>query len=209
VFHLHLGLALAPRPYFLKKSNIPLVCPRCGFQATKPSQIQLHHEEDTSDDESGDENLSQEDLATKKTYKGGGLKNAPGYNTSTNVEPLCANCHSLEHHPRGDIEKAQCGSWIGKKTTNRAFDNPQDMFTANCRYRYTIQKKYYIRCILKDPSEYKCKICGTSYWKNNQDPNDTSPGQQLVLQFHHKDRNRKNALLSNVELLCPNCHAAQ
>lgn len=27
-----------------------------------------------------------------------------------------------------------------------------------------------------------------------------------ILQIHHKDRNRKNNDLSNLELICPNCH---
>jgi 5-methylcytosine-specific restriction endonuclease McrA len=27
-----------------------------------------------------------------------------------------------------------------------------------------------------------------------------------ILQVHHKDRNRQNNELSNLELICPNCH---
>lgn len=27
-----------------------------------------------------------------------------------------------------------------------------------------------------------------------------------ILQVHHKDRNRNNSDLSNLELICPNCH---
>jgi 5-methylcytosine-specific restriction endonuclease McrA len=27
-----------------------------------------------------------------------------------------------------------------------------------------------------------------------------------ILQVHHKDRNRENSNLDNLELLCPNCH---
>lgn len=27
-----------------------------------------------------------------------------------------------------------------------------------------------------------------------------------ILQMHHKDRNRENNVLSNLELVCPNCH---
>lgn len=30
-----------------------------------------------------------------------------------------------------------------------------------------------------------------------------------ILQVHHKDRNRKNNDLKNLELLCPNCHAEE
>lgn len=28
-----------------------------------------------------------------------------------------------------------------------------------------------------------------------------------ILQVHHKDRNKKNNLLNNLEILCPNCHS--
>ena len=34
-------------------------------------------------------------------------------------------------------------------------------------------------------------------------------GTYEVLVVHHKDRNRKNSTLKNLELLCPNCHAEE
>ncbi|MAZ56363.1 hypothetical protein CL653_01060 [bacterium] len=30
-----------------------------------------------------------------------------------------------------------------------------------------------------------------------------------ILQVHHKNRDRKNSNLSDLELLCPNCHAKE
>ena len=30
-----------------------------------------------------------------------------------------------------------------------------------------------------------------------------------ILQVHHKDRDRKNSDLSNLELICPNCHCEE
>lgn len=74
------------------------------------------------------------------------------------------------------------------------------MFVANCPHNHTLQKKYYIRGILKTPEEYICGNCDckVSEWR----------GKQLVLQLHHIDSNRKNEQLSNLILLCPNCHAA-
>lgn len=32
---------------------------------------------------------------------------------------------------------------------------------------------------------------------------------QQVLQLHHKDRNKHNNALENLEVLCPNCHASE
>lgn len=34
-------------------------------------------------------------------------------------------------------------------------------------------------------------------------------GQYKILHVHHKDRNRNNNLLENLELICPNCHAEE
>lgn len=44
--------------------------------------------------------------------------------------------------------------------------------------------------------ENKCEICGIDEWL----------GQSLICQLHHKDGNRKNNHLSNLEMVCPNCH---
>ena len=54
-------------------------------------------------------------------------------------------------------------------------------------------KKKIIRDNLK---EYKCEKCGLSKWMGNPIP----------LEIHHKDGNRWNNVLDNIEFLCPNCH---
>jgi len=45
--------------------------------------------------------------------------------------------------------------------------------------------------------ERKCYKCGRCKWL----------GQLIWLQLHHKDGNKKNNSLDNLELLCPNCHS--
>ena len=45
--------------------------------------------------------------------------------------------------------------------------------------------------------ENKCCICGISSWNN----------QQLNLELDHIDGNRINHKISNLRLLCPNCHS--
>ena len=42
----------------------------------------------------------------------------------------------------------------------------------------------------------KCEECGTSKWQ----------GKPLCIQLHHIDGNRKNNLLENLKMVCPNCH---
>lgn len=43
----------------------------------------------------------------------------------------------------------------------------------------------------------KCQNCNLNEWM----------GQQIPLELHHKDENHSNNNLSNLELLCPNCHS--
>lgn len=44
---------------------------------------------------------------------------------------------------------------------------------------------------------YVCECCGLSSWNN----------KPISLELHHKDGNRRNNKLSNLEILCPNCHS--
>lgn len=46
--------------------------------------------------------------------------------------------------------------------------------------------------------EYKCNKCGII------DSYNTLP---IIIQLHHKDGNKHNNLLENLEFLCPNCHS--
>lgn len=53
------------------------------------------------------------------------------------------------------------------------------------------------RKIIASGREEKCEICGLTEWRNNP----------ILLQVHHIDGNRQNNDLSNLQLLCPNCHS--
>ena len=44
--------------------------------------------------------------------------------------------------------------------------------------------------------EYKCECCGISEWNN----------KPIRLQLHHKNGNPTDNSLTNLEVLCPNCH---
>lgn len=43
----------------------------------------------------------------------------------------------------------------------------------------------------------ECERCGLNEWM----------GQKITLELHHKDGNRFNNELENLEILCPNCHS--
>jgi Zn finger protein HypA/HybF involved in hydrogenase expression len=45
----------------------------------------------------------------------------------------------------------------------------------------------------------QCEICGVSQWQ----------GMELPLELHHKDGDHYNNELSNLMILCPNCHSIQ
>ena len=45
--------------------------------------------------------------------------------------------------------------------------------------------------------EYKCECCNLTEWL----------GQPIPLELHHIDGDKTNNVLSNFQLLCPNCHA--
>lgn len=177
------GVSATPRNYpkrfYEKRSRFkPMTCPFCNFQVIDARQIELHH-------------VSGTDTGTQK-------KGTPEYNQTKNIQPLCANCHTLEHRT-GEHLRNNCGLWKRKRRPkNLKYKNPNDIFTDPCPETYRLQKKYYIHSVLTDPSDYKCCQCGVSTWGTQQ--------KLLSLEMNHKDGNQQNSLISNLELLCPNCH---
>ena len=56
--------------------------------------------------------------------------------------------------------------------------------------------KLRLRLIAEGYFEKKCCCCGLTHWL----------GEEIPLELHHKDGNKKNNSLDNLELRCPNCH---
>ncbi|NBU96684.1 MAG: hypothetical protein EBS19_00500 [Spirochaetia bacterium] len=53
------------------------------------------------------------------------------------------------------------------------------------------------RLIQEKVFEHQCNKCKEKTWLNHPIP----------IELHHKDGDNSNNVLSNLELLCPNCHA--
>lgn len=56
--------------------------------------------------------------------------------------------------------------------------------------------KLRLRLIADGYFEEKCNRCGNTKWL----------GEKIPLELHHRDGNKENNSLENLELLCPNCH---
>ncbi len=83
------------------------------------------------------------------------------------------------------------------------------------RQKYTISKKYDLKDVLVENSqyksmstlkkrlfkeklkEYKCEKCGISEWN----------GEKIELQLHHINGINNDNRLENLQILCPNCHS--
>lgn len=70
-----------------------------------------------------------------------------------------------------------------------------EILVKNSSYANTHRLK--LRLISEGIREAKCELCDLTSWL----------GSPLSLQLHHKDGVRNNNLLSNLQILCPNCHS--
>ncbi len=71
----------------------------------------------------------------------------------------------------------------------------EDILSNNCNFfsSYHLLK----RLVNEGYKEYKCENCGLTEWL----------GKPLSLQLDHIDGNHQNNTLSNLKILCPNCHS--
>lgn len=87
----------------------------------------------------------------------------------------------------------QAGKGIYKKPHNKV--PLSEILKGNYPQYQTYKLK--ARLLNNHIKEYKCECCGLTMWNNKPIP----------LELHHIDGNRSNHILSNLMILCPNCHA--
>ena len=81
----------------------------------------------------------------------------------------------------------------------KTFNNPLYIpFDTYIKVSKNIQTNKLRQKLIKEGlKEAKCEKCGNIEWNNLPIP----------LEVHHKDGNKENNQLDNLEMLCPNCHA--
>lgn len=101
---------------------------------------------------------------------------------------------------RRNIEKLKINvsHLLGKgylKNRKFGYRFPIGDYLSNSRYMNSHNLK--LRLIDEKILEHKCGNCGLLEWL----------GKSIPIELHHKDGNHKNNNLTNLQILCPNCHA--
>lgn len=104
----------------------------------------------------------------------------------------CSESCKEKSRPDGQKKDFVC-QFCGKPFKRRAFNNACMFCSRQCSGLWstaTGKQSYFYKAFLGLP--HKCNRCGIDDFS--------------VLIVHHKDRNRNNNDLSNLEILCANCH---
>jgi len=109
---------------------------------------------------------------------------------------ICFGISCRKEHPCIICGKAIL-SGANKKTCSRSCANKH---RAGIKYKINQPRskvKHYksLKIRLLNTRGTVCEKCGYTKYE--------------ILQIHHKDRNRENNSLNNLELICPNCHAEE
>ncbi len=106
------------------------------------------------------------------------------------------SCHGV--HSRNETPCRICGKMImaglNKKTCNRACANK---YRAGIKYkigrpRDKAKTFRVLKLRLLEERGKNCERCGYNKYE--------------ILQIHHKNRNKKDNRIDNLEIICPNCH---
>jgi hypothetical protein len=106
---------------------------------------------------------------------------------------ICKGC-GTEHPRRGiQFKNLYCSNKCQKDYESRQrvkqwLDEGRD---------WTGQIPGWAKRTLAEQRGYKCEICNTSEWQ----------GKLLSLECDHVDGNHKNNNITNLRLICPNCHS--
>ena len=122
-----------------------------------------------------------------KTYCSSGCLNR---SKETTVELKCGSCGNIVIKQQAQIKRSKSGEVFCSRHCATVYNNKVSKSGEN-NHNYKHGAKSY-RDLAFKLKEAKCELCPYS----NKD----------VLQVHHKDGNRKNNSIDNLEILCPTHH---
>jgi 5-methylcytosine-specific restriction endonuclease McrA len=98
----------------------------------------------------------------------------------------CKSCKKIVVKTQYELSRSKSGFVFCSKSCSAKYSNSLRLgsgYTGYRNYAFSVYKK-------------ECDICGYSKFEN-------------VLEVHHKDRNRKNMKIENLQILCPTCHSEE
>ena len=88
----------------------------------------------------------------------------------------------------------QSGKGLNKKNNGNKINLSEIL---NGEYPQYQANKLRVRLIKEGIKEHKCERCTLNEWL----------GKPIPLELHHKDGDKYNNKLKNLQILCPNCHS--
>lgn len=107
----------------------------------------------------------------------------------------CEECGKNVYRTKSDIKKSKSGLFFCNKSCSASYHNRFKSGKSHPSFRNGSSTSTYRKLAFEEYGKV-CNRCG--YDKHEQ-----------VLEVHHKDRNRKNNKISNLEVLCANCHVEE
>ncbi len=112
-----------------------------------------------------------------------------------NVKPLTgAQCHIKKRSTDFNIDYSH---FTGQSHMKGKIGNRKNILEYCFKNSKISSQSLKSRLVRDGHKEYSCEMCGISEWN----------GEKLSLELDHIDSNHFNNELSNLQILCPNCHA--
>lgn len=116
--------------------------------------------------------------------------------TKLNLKPSGGNYKTIHVYVKlFNLDTSHFTGMLWNKGKTIGPKRPVEDYLTNKVYIHSHTLK--LRLIKEGIFKHKCYDCHLSEWKNNPIP----------IELHHIDGNPRNNNLSNLQLLCPNCHA--